>query len=61
MLILARKEGESIVIDGDIVVTILKIGGGSMKIGITAPDEVTILRNELCDPQTFAYGERADR
>lgn len=61
MLILARKEGESIVIDGDIVVTILKIGGGSMKIGITAPEAVPILRNELCDPQAFVDGERADR
>lgn len=61
MLILARKEGESIVIDGDIVVTILKIGGASMKIGIDAPDEVKILRNEIFEPETFVADGRADR
>ncbi len=53
MLILARKEGESIVIDGHIVVTILKIGDSSMKIGIDAPDEIVILRDEIFEAETF--------
>ncbi len=47
MLILKRREGGSIVINGDIVVTILKIEGGSIKIGIDAPQQVEILRDEL--------------
>jgi carbon storage regulator len=47
MLVLTRRLDESIVIDDHIVVTILAIEGDKVKIGITAPREVTILRQEL--------------
>ncbi len=49
MLVLVRRRDESIVIGGDIVVTILGVEGERVKIGIKAPREVSILRNELCE------------
>jgi carbon storage regulator len=47
MLVLARKVDESIVIGDSIVLTVLAIEGDQVKIGIKAPREVTILRQEV--------------
>lgn len=47
MLILTRKIGETLVIDGNIEVTILGIKGGQIRIGITAPKEIQIHRLEV--------------
>ena len=47
MLALTRKKGESLMIGDDIEVTIVKLDDGSVKLGINAPKEVTILRKEL--------------
>jgi carbon storage regulator len=47
MLVLARKVDESIVIANSIVLTILAIEGEQVKIGINAPRDVTILRQEV--------------
>jgi carbon storage regulator len=47
MLILARKQGESIRIGNDIEVTILDIKEGSVRLGITAPKNVTVHREEI--------------
>lgn len=49
MLVLARKKGEWIQIGDDIYVTVVKIFGRKVKIGILAPAEVAILRTELED------------
>lgn len=49
MLILTRRTGESIMIGDDVVVTVLGIKGNQVRIGIAAPDEVIILREELID------------
>jgi carbon storage regulator len=47
MLVLARKVDESIVIGDSIILTILAIEGEQVKIGISAPRDVTILRQEV--------------
>jgi carbon storage regulator len=47
MLVLSRKLGEKIVIDGQIKVTVLKIQGGRIQIGIDAPESIRVLRKEL--------------
>jgi len=47
ILILARKCGEKILIGGQISVTLLKICGNRVKVGVTAPPEIRILRDEL--------------
>lgn len=48
MLILSRKIGESLIIDGKIEVKIVDISGDKIKLGIEAPKEVSVFRNELC-------------
>ena len=48
MLVLSRKEGESVVIGDQISITILSIeSSGQVNIGICAPKEVLVLRSEL--------------
>jgi carbon storage regulator len=46
MLILSRKTEETIRISEDIVIKIIKITGGQVKLGITAPDNVRIVRED---------------
>ena len=47
MLVLTRKQDESIVIDGRITVRILRLKGNSVRVGIDAPADVHIRRGEL--------------
>jgi carbon storage regulator len=47
MLILSRKPGESIVIDGRIVVTVMRLEGEVVKLGIQAPVELPVHRQEV--------------
>jgi carbon storage regulator len=47
MLVLGRKANQSVMIGDGIVVTILAVDGDQVKIGIQAPAQVTILRQEL--------------
>jgi carbon storage regulator len=47
MLVLARKVSEQIVIGGDIVLTVVRIVRGRVQIGIEAPPEVQVVRDEL--------------
>lgn len=49
MLILNRKEGESLLIGEDITITVLSIEGNRAKIAISAPKAISILRQELVD------------
>jgi carbon storage regulator len=49
MLILTRKVGESIVIDGRIVMTITRLDGDTVKVGIEAPADVAVHRQEVYD------------
>ena len=47
MLVLTRKEGETIAIGNDITVTIVSIQGGQVRVGIHAPHEVEVHREEV--------------
>lgn len=47
MLLLTRKKGESIIIGNDIEVMLIEMKGKQACIGITAPNEIAILREEV--------------
>ncbi len=47
MLLLTRRDGETIRIGDDIEVTVLSVKGNHVKIGITAPKEVPVHREEI--------------
>lgn len=49
MLVLSRHRDESIVIGGDIVITIVDIRGDKVRLGIEAPREVPVHRREVYD------------
>jgi len=51
MLILTRKVGETITIDDHVHVKVLSIKGGQVRIGIDAPQSVSIYRDEICPKQ----------
>ena len=48
MLVLSRKPGERIFIGEQVAVTIVRIGPNTVKLGIEAPREMNIVREELC-------------
>jgi carbon storage regulator len=47
MLVLTRRPGESITIGEDIVVTVISASGGQVRLGITAPRSIQVLREEI--------------
>lgn len=49
MLVLSRKLNEKIMIDGGIVVTVLKIDRNQIRLGIEAPPDVRVLREEIAE------------
>ena len=47
MLVLSRKKNESIVINSDIVITVVEIRGDKVRLGIVAPKDVPVHREEV--------------
>lgn len=47
MLVLSRKKNESIVINNDITITVVEIRGDKVRLGIVAPKEVPVHRQEV--------------
>ncbi len=47
MLVLSRKKGETVCVGEDITITVVKIKGNRVSVGIEAPDQVRIRRSEL--------------
>ncbi len=55
MLVLSRKPGEKILIGDQVTVTIVRIGPNTVRLGIDAPRDMNIVREELC--QATRVGE----
>ena len=47
MLVLSRKEAQRIRLGDDIVITVLRLGGDKVRLGIDAPKDMLVLRDEL--------------
>ena len=47
MLILTRKEGESLRLGDDITVTVVSVKGGNVRIGVDAPRDLAVHREEI--------------
>ena len=48
MLVLSRKPGQRILIGDNVTVTVVRIGPNTVRLGIDAPREMNIVREELC-------------
>ena len=59
MLVLSRKLNEQIRIGDDITVTIVRIGGNVVRLGIVAPADVRVRRQEHVEADAKANAERA--
>jgi carbon storage regulator len=55
MLVLSRKVGQRLLIDGQIVITVVQVGGQQARLGIEAPSEVQVLREELASFKTLSF------
>jgi carbon storage regulator len=60
MLVLTRKPGQSIMIGDGVEVQVLSVAGEKVRLGITAPREVSIFRNEVYDRIESEQGRGAD-
>ena len=47
MLVLSRKAGQSLIIGNDIIVRLLEIRGQQVRLGVEAPSDVSVVREEL--------------
>lgn len=57
MLILSRKPGESIVVDSRVVVKIIRLEGDVVKVGIAAPREIPVHRQEVYEQIQISNGK----
>jgi carbon storage regulator len=58
MLVLSRRLGEKIAIDGDILVEVLEVSGNRVRLGIVAPDDCRIMRAERLTPAPSVQATR---
>lgn len=56
MLVLTRKLNETIVIGDNVIVTVTRVRGDKVRIGITAPTDVPVLRGEVIKKQNEGNG-----
>lgn len=60
MLVLSRKEGEKLRLGDEILITVVKVGTDKVRLGIQAPSNLLILRDEL-DPYDQTDAEDQER
>lgn len=60
MLVLSRRTGEVICIDGDIQVVVCKLARGRVSLGVIAPEDVAIRRGELRDSISAQHWDEND-
>ena len=60
MLVLSRKVGERILIGPDIAVTVERVTGGGVRLGIEAPPELPVVREELAQAIQDEQGRKAN-
>ncbi len=60
MLVLTRKKNESIIIDDNIVITVVDVRGDKVRLGIDAPKDVPVHRREVYDAIKRAEQEKSD-
>lgn len=61
MLVLTRKAGQTIVIGDGIEVTVLSIAGEKVRLGVRAPRDVPVFREEVVSRDGDSPGRQADR
>lgn len=59
MLVLSRQKDESIVIGDDVEITIVDVRGDKVRLGITAPRDITVHRREVYDAIQREKAEKA--
>lgn len=57
MLVLSRKVGEKIIIAGNITLTVVEVKGSKIKLGIDAPPDVPVHREEIFKALALKNGE----
>ena len=57
MLVLSRKVGERILVGSEAVITVVRIGPNAVRLGIFAPKEMNIVREELASGDAVASAE----
>ncbi len=60
MLILTRREGESVLIGDEITVTVLRVKGSQVRLGVNAPKNVAVQREEISERARAEVKEPAD-
>ena len=61
MLVLSRKVGERILIGDQITVTVVRVTGGGVRLGIEAPSEMAVIREELRNEMGYKDAEHRPR
>jgi carbon storage regulator len=57
MLVLSRKKSETIRLGDEIEITIIRVAGDRVRLGIKAPEHLVILRRELSDEESGSCGK----
>ena len=57
MLVLSRKVGERILLGDKIKITVVRISGGGVRLGIEAPSDITVVREEVANAEVSAQGK----